>query len=152
MNKLIIGACLLTFGTAAVSAQAQSTVPDAPVIATDDRLYMAFGGHDGLVRIMDDFMVNLLADSRTEPFFGPSDQVKIKALLVEQFCVILGGPCTYSGRTMKEAHQGMGVGEADFYALVEALQRAMDKNKVPFSAQNKLLAALAPQHRDITEK
>ena len=31
----------------------------------------------------------------------------------------------------------------------EDLQKAMDKNHVPFSSQNKLLAALAPQHRDI---
>jgi hemoglobin len=29
------------------------------------------------------------------------------------------------------------------------LQFAMDKNQVPFSTQNKLLAVLAPMHRDI---
>ncbi len=152
MKKLILSACLLAFGASIAPAQTKSSAPDTPVIAKDDHLYQAFGGHDGLVRIMDDFMVNLLADPRTEPFFGPANQVQIKALLVEQFCVILGGPCQYSGRSMKEAHQGMNVGEDNFYALVEALQKAMNKNHVPFSAQNKLLAALAPQHRDIVEK
>lgn len=152
MKKFILSACLLALSASVAPAQNQSRAADTPVIAKDDHLYKAFGGHDGLVRIMDDFMINLLADPRTEPFFVSADQVRIKALLVEQFCVILGGPCTYSGRSMKEAHQGMNVGEANFYALVEALQKAMNKNHVPFSAQNKLLAALAPQHRDIIEQ
>lgn len=152
MKKFVLSACLLAFSASVAPAQNQSRAADTPVIAKDDHLYQAFGGHDGLVRIMDDFMINLLADPRTEPFFVSADQVRIKALLVEQFCVILGGPCTYSGRSMKEAHQGMNVGEANFYALVEALQKAMNKNNVPFSAQNKLLAALAPQHRDIIEQ
>ena len=35
---------------------------------------------------------------------------------------------------------------------IEALQDAMDKHDVPFRAQNKLLALLAPMHRDIVEK
>jgi hemoglobin len=37
-------------------------------------------------------------------------------------------------------------------ALIENLQFAMDKEGVPFAAQNKLLAKLAPQQRDIVER
>lgn len=130
-------------------APAQEMAPDAPVITDDQRLFADFGGQAGLEAIMDDFMDNLLADERTEPFFRGVDQVRVKAMLVEQFCTILNGPCTYSGRSMAEAHRGMGVTEGDFYALVENLQRAMSDHGVPFRAQNRLLAALAPQHRDI---
>jgi hemoglobin len=73
-------------------------------------------------------------------------------MLVDQFCEILNGGCTYGGRDMVTAHQGMGVKESDFFALVEALQKSMSRHKVPFSSQNRLLAALAPQHRDIVTK
>ncbi len=112
-------------------------------------VYKQFGEEAGLIALMDDFMVILVTDKRTKPFFENSDQASIKKHLVEQFCVILGGPCTYTGRDMKTSHANMGVDRGAFNALVEDLQIAMDKRKVPFRAQNKLLAALAPMHREI---
>jgi hemoglobin len=131
---------------------AMPTAPAAPKITDGTKLFEDFGGRAGLVAIMDDFMVNLLADSRTRPFFENVDQARVKTQLVDQFCEILNGGCTYQGRDMVTAHQGMGVTTRDFYALVEALQKAMDRHKVPFGSQNRLLAALAPQHRDIITK
>ena len=50
---------------------------------------------------------------------------------------------------MGPLHAGLGIREADFNALVEDLQKAMDAQGVPFRAQNKLLAKLAPMHREI---
>ena len=149
-----IAASLLVLSLAA-SATAQSAMPSAPAapkITDGTKLFEDFGGKAGLVAIMDDFMVNLLADSRTRSFFENADQTRIKAQLVDQFCEILNGGCIYGGRDMVSAHQGMGVTTRDFYALVEALQKAMDKHKVPFGSQNRLLAALAPQHRVIIAK
>jgi hemoglobin len=149
-----IAASLLVFTLAApaVAQNAMPSAPAAPKITDGTKLFADFGGRAGLVAIMDDFMVNLLADSRTRPFFENVDQARVKTQLVDQFCEILNGGCTYQGRDMVTAHQGMGVTTRDFYALVEALQKAMDKHKVPFGSQNRLLAALAPQHRDIITK
>ena len=137
---------------ASAPVQAQPYPPNAPVIATDDHLYKAFGGHDGLVRITDDLFVNVLADPRINGFFERQKIPHIKAMLVEQFCQILNGGCTYTGRDMYATHARIGIHEGDFNALVEDLQKAMDKNHVPFAAQNQLLAALAPQHRAIVYK
>jgi hemoglobin len=116
---------------------------------TETETFEAFGGKPGLVRIMDDLMINLLADPRTRPFFDNDRQAFIKARLVEQMCEILNGGCRYSGRDMKSAHANMQVNRAAFNALVEQFQLAMDKNNVPFAAQNRLLAKLAPMYRDI---
>ena len=112
-------------------------------------VYGQFGEREGLVALMNDLMVNLVDDPRTRPFFADADQKRIKAELVDQFCVILGGPCAYTGKSMKEAHRNLAIDEAGFNALVEDLQRAMDKRKIPFRAQNKLLAQLAPMHREV---
>jgi hemoglobin len=146
--KLIVLALLL----AAAPATAQPTAATAPVISTDGKLFAEFGGREGLVKIVDDLFVNVDADPRINTFFEPAKREQTKARLVEQFCVVLGGGCTYGGKDMKAAHKNLGIQKADFNALVENLQKAMDKNGVPFSAQNKLLAALAPQHRDMVEK
>ena len=52
---------------------------------------------------------------------------------------------------MKQAHAGLHITRAAFNALVEDLQAAMDENKVPYAAQNRLLAKLAPMSHDIVE-
>jgi hemoglobin len=118
----------------------------------DDSLYRQFGEKPGLVKIVDDMYTNVLADPRTAPYFENAPVKRIKPLLVEQFCVLLGGPCTYTGRSMKRSHEGHAIDRAAFDALVEDLQTAMDKNGVPFHAQNKLLAKLAPMYRDVQDR
>jgi hemoglobin len=139
----LIGACtLLSQASAQEGALEKVKRPDSAA-------YQAFGEKAGLVRVMDDFMVGLLADPRTKPFFENADQARVKAQLVDQFCFILGGPCEYKGAKMKPMHANLGINREQFNALVEQLQNAMDKNKVPFRAQNQLLAILAPMHRDI---
>jgi hemoglobin len=50
---------------------------------------------------------------------------------------------------MKQAHAGMDINKNNFNALVEVLQQAMEAQGIAFTAQNKLLAKLAPMHRDI---
>ncbi len=111
-----------------------------------------FGGHEGLRLLMDDFMVILLDDPRLGPVFELSDQQHVKDMLADQFCVILGGDCTYTGLDMVEAHAGLEVRHADFNALIESLQIAMDRRGIPTRAQNKLLAKLAPMHREVINR
>ena len=148
--KLIITAIgiILAGATLTANVHAQEGVR----LSDDTGIYKEFGEKAGLVTIMDDFMVNLLKDPRTRASFEKSDQKHIKEQLVDQFCYILNGPCEYKGAKMKPIHANVGVNRESFNALVEQLQFAMDKNNVPFRAQNKLLAVLAPMHRDIITK
>ena len=145
---------LTAFGILLSGAMLSVTVhaQESTKIADDLATFKEFGEKVGLVRIMDDFMVNLLNDSRTKSFFENADKTRIKDQLVEQFCFILGGPCEYKGAKMKPIHSNLDINREHFNALVEQLQFAMDKNNVPFRAQNKLLAVLAPMHRDIITK
>ena len=129
--------------------QAMNPAPADPSLLP---VFKAFGEEAGLVALMDDFMVRLLADPRTRPFFENSSQAMVKKHLVEQFCVILGGPCSYTGRDMRTAHKGFDIDRAQFNALVEILQVSMNARGIPFRAQNKLLAKLAPMHRDIEHR
>lgn len=115
----------------------------------DDQLYKAFGEKAGLVVLMDDFMVRLLADPRTGPHFQPANQQHVKEQLVEQLCALGGGPCVYKGADMKSSHANLEIKKSDFHALVEVLQVSMDAKGIPFRKQNDMLALLAPMHRDI---
>lgn len=136
MKKTLIALTLAWAGLAG-TAQAQSS-----------ELYRNFGEKPGLIKLMDDFMVRLLADPRTGPHFKPANQQRVKEQLVDQFCQVMGGPCIYKGADMKSSHANLDITKADFNALVEVLQHAMDAQGIPFREQNKLLARLAPMHRD----
>jgi hemoglobin len=122
------------------------------IAAADDDLYVAFGEKAGLAALMDDFVDRLVVNSRTKPFFEHADLVNLKTQLTDQLCAISGGPCQYNGRDMKTAHEGMGVRTSHFNALVEVLQQSMDAKNIPFTVQNRMLARLAPMHRDIITK
>ncbi len=115
----------------------------------DDSIYKAFGERAGIASLMDDFWGDLQADKRMKPFFEKTNQEAFKKSLGDQICQVSGGPCQYKGPDMKLAHSEMDIKRSDFNALVEVLQISMNRRGVAFSAQNRLLALLAPMHREI---
>ena len=120
----------------------------APALA-DEALYQQFGGEEGMLRIADDMIAASFSNPRTAPYFAKASVKRLREQLASHFCEQVGGPCKYTGSSMKNVHAPMHIDRAAFNALVENLQDAMDKNKIPFSVQNQLLAKLAPMYRDI---
>ncbi|MFS2117362.1 group I truncated hemoglobin [Herbaspirillum frisingense] len=118
----------------------------------DDSLYRALGGLPVLQKVVDDFMANMLADRRIKHTFAESNIERVKQKLVEQFCQLSGGGCIYTGDPMREVHQGLKLSNADFNALVEDLQLAMDANGISSHTQNRLLALLAPMQRETVSR
>lgn len=72
--------------------------------------------------------------------------------MIDHFCTLLSGPCSYDGETMKNAHAGLDIAGKDFFATLELLQAAMRSQGIPFAAQNRLLAPLVAMHRDIIRR
>lgn len=118
----------------------------------DRAMWEAFHGQAGVDRIVDELVDRSLADPRISDIFKAHDMVRLRRTLKEQFCYILNGGCDYTGRPMKDAHKDLGVQNADFNALVEHLQVAMDREKIPFRVQNRFLAKLAPMQRTTVER
>jgi hemoglobin len=121
----------------------------AQPVAPGDTLYRALGDKPGITRLVQDFAARLLADARLKPFFAQADAKRLTEQLVDQFCAVSGGPCVYKGADMKTAHANLDITKGDFNALVEVLQQSMDAQGIAFADQNRLLARLAPMHRDV---
>lgn len=121
----------------------------APACA--DTLYQQLGGEPKINALATDLVARAHADPRIRDFFDGVSDKKLAGKIAEQFCALSGGPCTYTGRSMRRAHAGLHVSEAAFNALVEDLQDAMDAQHISSAAQNRLLALLAPMARDIIE-
>lgn len=111
-----------------------------------------FGGREGIRRIAVRTVELSEADPRITDIFAAHDMVRLKRTLGEQFCYLLGAGCDYTGRDMRMSHEGMGVTKTDLNALVENLQAAMREAGVPFAAQSRLLAKLAPMSKDVVQR
>lgn len=112
-------------------------------------LYEDLGGQPVIERITSGMVDRVSTDPRTAAQFDNVEFGRLKKLLAQYFCMVTDGPCTYTGRDMHTAHRGLKVNTAEFNALVENLQFAMDDAGIPFWTQNRLLARLASFHREV---
>jgi hemoglobin len=117
--------------------------------AAERSLYERLGSKEAISAVVDDFVANVAADARINARFAKTDIPHLKRMLVDQICQATGGPCTYTGKSMREAHTGMNISEAQFNALVDDLTRSLDKFKVPEREKTELLTALGGMKGDI---
>jgi hemoglobin len=114
-------------------------------------LYERLGGTGPITAVVGKFVSNVAADKRINGWFANADIPNLKRQLVDQVCEASGGPCTYTGKSMKETHKGMKITTAAFNALVEDLVQALDTFNVPEQEKNELLSVLGPMNKDIVE-
>ena len=110
------------------------------------------GGQAGIDRIVDASVDNYLADDRIKAIFDESNIDRLRAEFKVQFCQVAGGRCAYKGHDMTAAHKGLHLNNANFNAVVEDLQAAMDKVRLPFATQNRFLARLAPMQHQVVSR
>ena len=114
-----------------------------------ETLFEQIGGQPKLTATVDTLVEVMLADERINFAFAQTDLAKFKKLLYDQLCELTGGPCTYRGRNMFEAHKKLNTTNAQFNALAEDLYIAFEKQGVPYRVQNKVMALLAPMQPEI---
>lgn len=117
-------------------------------------LYERLGGKVGVAKIIDEFVVLVVADERVKNFFTSTSADskrlgKLKGLLSDQICEISGGPCKYKGKSMKEAHKDMALTDEHFNALMEDLSKALEKMQVGEREKNQLLSTLGPLRAEV---
>ncbi len=117
-------------------------------------LYTRLGGIEAISAVVDQFIVNVVGDpvinaQFAETVANPYRAQLLRNNLIDQVCAGAGGPCQYKGKSMKEAHTGMNITEAEFNALVGDLVAALDQFNVPEKEKNELLAILGPMRSDI---
>jgi hemoglobin len=70
---------------------------------------------------------------------------------IDLICQAAGGPCTYTGRDMTEAHHNMGVTNGEWDAFVDDVVTVLNEFKVGAAEQGDLLNALASFRGEIVE-
>ena len=113
--------------------------------------YDAVGGGPAVSAVVNDFYERVLGDPQLAPYFDGVDMARLKrhqALLVTQ---VLGGPANYDGRSLNEAHAGLGIDHDDFAAFVGHLAAAMKDAGVPDDIIGRAGAVVVSTEPDIVE-
>lgn len=114
-----------------------------------DSLYQDLGGEAGVAKLVDRLIIKYRADRRINGLFQETNFEYFAERLREDICVRAGGPCTYQGLSMADAHSGMAIREREFNYFVEDSQAAMDELGIPIGVQNRLLKLLARERSEV---
>lgn len=134
---LLLGMAMVLVGCQSMSGQA------------DASLYQQLGEREGIADVVEDLLYLIVEDDRINQQFKGMDVAQFHHNLTDQLCELSGGPCSYTGREMRELHSDMAITDTQFNALAENLILAMEQNDIPTGAQNRLIKRLLPLYPDI---
>jgi hemoglobin len=84
-------------------------------------LFDRIGGEQGVKNLVRSFYDRVLKDSELAPFFEGASIDHLYKMQYEFFAAALGGPVTYSGLSIHQAHFGLGIDKEDFGRFVNHL-------------------------------
>lgn len=114
-------------------------------------LFNRIGGIAGVSAIITDFAGKVTADSTVNAGFANSNMTTLGQLFVMQMCDLTGGYCTYDGKTMHDAHVGMGITIDQFNTVGGHMMEALTDASVSSTDQATIMGALSAMCPDIVE-
>jgi hemoglobin len=145
-TTVLAGVIVVLAGTAAQTARAQVTQPS---------LYERLGGAYSIATVVDDFIERLLVNAtlNANPAINEArkrvPKAGLKFHVTALVCEVSGGPCKYTGRTMKESHQHLNITQAEWDAMVADFKATLNKFKVPQREQQELITIVGSTKNDI---
>ena len=142
------GLCLVIVFAIAAPAAAQPATKS---------LYERLGGVYSIATVVDDFIERLLVNDtlNANPAIKESRTRVAKAGLkfhvTALVCAATGGPCAYTGRSMKESHAKLNINEPQWQAMVADFRKTLDTIKVPAREQEELMTIVGTTKTDIVK-
>jgi len=121
-------------------------------------LYERLGGAYAIATVVDTFIEKLLVDDtlNANPAIREArarvPKAGLKFHVTALVCQVTGGPQTYSGRSMKEAHRTLHITEREWDAMVQDFVAVLDQYKVPKAEQSELLTIVGSTKGDIVAR
>ena len=144
----VLAAAVLADGPAFQTATAQAKGPS---------LYERLGGTYSIATVVDDFIERLLVNAtlNANPAIREArvrvPKAGLKFHVTALVCEATGGPCKYTGRTMKEAHLRLNITQAQWTAMEADFKLTLDKFRVPQKEQQELIAIVGSTKNDIVQ-
>lgn len=135
------------------SKPTEETIPEEKSVEEKTMsIYEKIGGDAAVDAAVDIFYKKVLADERINQFFDsvdmPGQIQKQKAFLTYAF----GGPNSYTGKDMREAHKHMNLTEEHFGAVAENLVGTLEELKVPQEIIDEIVAVALSVKDDVLNR
>ncbi len=117
-------------------------------------LYDRLGGVYAIATVVDDFIERLLVNDvlNANPAIKEArnrvPKAGLKYRVTEMVCMATGGPCKYSGRSMKDSHKHLNISGKEWDAMAADFKMSLDKFKVPEKEQSELFAIVGTTKKD----
>ncbi len=125
-------------------------------MATDGRTaegavsdYERVGGGPAIRTVVDRFYDLVLGDHRLTSYFHGTDLPRLKRHQVLLISQVLGGPASYDGRDLRQAHKGMAISREDFGLVVTDLAQALTEAGVDDDVIGRVGATLGAAEGDV---
>ncbi|HLO50572.1 MAG TPA: group 1 truncated hemoglobin [Kamptonema sp.] len=143
--------------SAQVSAEKVTTDQDIAQVPGGTSLYNRLGGYNAIANVIDRAANYIFNDPLIGKYFiglSTNSKLRLRQLLVDQFCQAAGGPCVYTGRTMNLSHSGMdgGLTDNEFNAFSNGVSQALDDNRVGQTEKVEVLTFVNSLRSKIVEK
>jgi hemoglobin len=118
-------------------------------------LYERLGGVYGIAAVVDDFIDRIMsnpalnANPKVDDAHHRVSKAGFKYLVTEMVCWATGGPQRYTGKSMRESHEHLGITEQEWQVFRKDFQDSLDKFQVPRVEQTELFAIVESTKRDI---
>ncbi|MBD3146261.1 group I truncated hemoglobin [Microbispora bryophytorum] len=107
-------------------------------------IFDRIGGSDAVAAVVDEFYARIVADPMLRGYFADVDMAKLNAHQRSFVAAALGGPREYRGKSMDEAHAGLGVTAEEFEQVVSHLVGALESCGIDTETIGSVAGALAP--------
>lgn len=146
---------LKTLIALSVLVMAGSVTPAAWAETTPAPLYDRLGGLKGITVVVDDFINRLVVNKQLNknPAIKAgrksSSAPYLKFQVSQLICELSGGPCKYTGQTMKASHAHLNISENEWNVMAGEFQKSLNKYKVPAAEQKELFDMVGKTKADI---
>jgi hemoglobin len=131
-------------------------VSEMPAAETPGKpLFERLGGEYAIATVVDSFIDLLLVNDvlNANPEIKKArDRVPkagLKFQVTALVCEATGGPCKYTGRTMKDSHAHLNISEREWQAMLSDFRRVLNNYQVPPGEQKELFAIVESTKKDI---
>jgi hemoglobin len=107
------------------------------------------GGTPAVIAVVDQFYDRVVADPELESFFRTVDMSNLRRHQVQLISQVLGGPVTYEGGDLKDAHAGLDIEPEHFQRVAVHLVGTLQDAQVDNDIIERVGGVLAATERDI---
>ncbi|MBI4249136.1 MAG: group 1 truncated hemoglobin, partial [Elusimicrobia bacterium] len=126
--------------------KAAVAAPPEGQVAPARPLFERLGGILPITLVVDDFIDRLLsnetlnANPKIVEGRDRSPAAYLKFQVANLVCLVTGGPCIYTGKSMKDSHVNLNITELEWQAMLVEFGKSLDKFKVPDNERKDLVA------------